>query len=82
MGFCLDNKEYIFVWYETKTVNVGSNSFNTTKTIPIGGKLRLVDTKYGIEWYNPTHFTVSGNTVTFTETSFSESLTFEIWCFI
>lgn len=82
MGFSLDNKEYIFKWYETKTVNTGSNSFTTTNTIPVGAKLRVVDCTYGLEWDSPLHYSVSGNIITFTESSFSETIKFQIWCFI
>jgi hypothetical protein len=82
MGLNTIGKKYNFKWYDVKTVSAGGNSFTTSYNIVTGSKLRICDTKYGVEWSNPTHYTVSGNVITFTESSFVESLTFQIWCFV
>lgn len=75
-------KKYNYKWKETKTVNSGSNTFTLTNSVPVGGVLKIYDQKFGIEWFSPQHWTISGSTVSLTETSLYETLTFDIYCFV
>ena len=67
--------------YEEKTINSGSNTMIISTSLTVNNRLRIVDTKYGQEWLSPTHYTLSGQTVTLTESALSEALTFQIWIF-
>jgi len=67
-----------YLWEETKAILSGGNSLTLTNTIGINHKLVIKDTKYGSEWFKDIHWTRSGQTITLTESSLSEDLTFVI----
>lgn len=68
-------------WVEEKTVLSGNNSFIISNTIPANSILRIVDKKYGQEWFEGIHFTRNGQVITLTETSLQEQITFQVYCF-
>jgi len=76
------NVKVTYKWMEEKTVPIGSRTLTITNPIPIGAKIRIHDKTYGQEWFEGIHWTRSGSTITFTETSFTEVFVFQIYCFV
>jgi len=68
-----------YKWKEQKTVPSGSNSLTLTNTYTAGQELLIMDTKYSANWLNGIHWNISGQKITFTESSFTESFTFIIY---
>lgn len=68
-----------YFWIEEKTVNAGGNSFVLTNTYdPTYMTLEIFDKEYGQRWFSTIHYTVSGQTVTLTESALLETLNFVI----
>ncbi len=66
-----------FKWREVHTVAQGANTITLTNPYVAGDVLIVKETKYGTSWFSPTHFSISGSTLTFTS-AMAEELTFEI----
>ena len=72
----MEKKNYF--WIEEKIVEVGGNSFILDNEAKDYMTLEIVDLNYGAFWKEGVHYTVSGQTVTFTEDSLPETFTFRI----
>jgi hypothetical protein len=67
-----------YFWTEEKTVTAGNNSFVLSNTVEDYMELEIIDLTYGVRWLETTHWTRGSQTITFTEASLSETLTFSI----
>ncbi len=67
-----------YFWLEEKTITTGNNSLTLDNTVEDYMTLEIIDLTYGARWLETTHWTRVSQTITFTESAFSEDITFEI----
>lgn len=73
----LSDKSY--KWNEEHVVTTGNTTITLVNTVVTGDFLQITNKEWGIQWFTPDHWTVSGNTITF-NSAMVEDLTFEVVC--
>ena len=73
----LSDKSY--KWNEEHVVTTGNTTITLVNTVVAGDFLQITNKEWGIPWFAPDHWTVSGNTITF-NSAMVEDLTFEVVC--
>jgi hypothetical protein len=68
-----------YKWIEQKTVPLGSNTITLANTYTVDQELLIFDVNYGCKWEQGIHWNISGQTITFTETSFTQEMIFKIY---